>query len=86
MHAAAAEFRQAGIDERARLVDAAADPRDDLGADVHQVRVVAELHVGHFELAAALDVNLLGPVDHDVGHVRVVEQLFERTEAEQLVD
>ena len=36
-------------------------------ADVHQVRVVAERDVGQLELAAALDIDLLGAVDHDVG-------------------
>jgi hypothetical protein len=50
------------------------------------VLLVAELDRRDLELALALDVGLLGAVDHDVGNSRVVEQLLERTETEQLVD
>ena len=42
-----------------RFVDAAADPGDDLGRDVHHVGVVAKADVGQLELAAPLDVDLL---------------------------
>ena len=72
---------EAGVDERRRLVDAAADPGDDLGRDVHHVVVVAEAHAGQFELAAPLDIDLPRPVDHDVGDGLVVEQRLERAEA-----
>ena len=48
--------------------------------------LVAELDLRDLELALALDVGLLGAVDHDVADRRVGEQLFERPEAEKLVD
>ena len=54
----AAAVGETGVDQRPRLVDAAADARHDLGADVHQVLVVAELDVGQFELAAPFDIDL----------------------------
>jgi hypothetical protein len=38
------------------------------------------------ELALLFDIGLVRAVDHDIGDVRIAEQLFERTEAEQLVD
>ena len=48
--------------------------------------LVAELDLRDFELALALDVSLVGAVDHDVADRRVGEQLLERAEAEQFVD
>ena len=47
--------------------------------------LVAELDVGQFQLALALDKGLLGAVDHDIGDARIGEQLLERPEAEQLI-
>ena len=38
------------------------------------------------EHAVALDVDLIEAVDEDVGNRRIAEQLFERAEAEQLVE
>jgi hypothetical protein len=35
------------------------------------VVVVAKPYVGQLELAAALDIDLLGPVDHDVGELMI---------------
>ena len=58
---------QAGIDHRARLVDAAADRGDDPVDDAHDVVVVLEDDVGELELAGALDVDLARAVDHDLG-------------------
>ena len=46
----------------------------------------AELDLGELELALALDEALVRTVDHDVADGRVGEQLFERPEAEKLVD
>ena len=48
--------------------------------------VVAELDVGLFQLAAALDVDLVRPVDQDIADRRVLEQHFQRPEAEGLVE
>src|SRR3546814_6034290 len=47
---------------------------------------VAELDRRDDELALALDIGLIGPVDHDIRNVGVGEQLLERAEAEQFVD
>src|SRR3546814_12805778 len=47
---------------------------------------VAKLDRGDDQLALAFDIGLVRAVDHDVADVGVGEQLFERTEAEQLVD
>ena len=41
--------------------------------------------VGQLELALALDVDLLGPVDHDFGDALVAQQRLERAEADDLV-
>ncbi len=48
--------------------------------------VVPEHDVGLFELAVPLDVDLIEPVDEDVGDVGVAQQRLERTETEQLVE
>src|SRR3546814_7371928 len=54
--------------------------------DLEQMLFVAKLDRGDDELALAFDIGLVRAVDHDVADVGVGEQLFERTEAEQLVD
>ena len=76
----------AGIDHRAGFVDAAADLRDDAVDDLHQVVVVAERDVGLLHLAAAFDIDVLRAVDQDVADRRVLEQHFQRPEAERLVE
>ena len=53
----AAAVGQARVDHRRGLVDAAADLRDDLVDDPHDVRVVDEVDVGALELAVALHVH-----------------------------
>src|SRR5882762_1705727 len=82
----AAAIRQTGVDQRPRLVDAPPDPGHDLGRDVHQMLVVAELHIGQFELAAPLDVDLLWPVDHDVVDGLVGDQRLEGSEPQHVRD
>ena len=47
---------QPGVDQRARLVDAAADATDDLVDDAAQVRLVGEPGVDRVDLARPLDV------------------------------
>src|SRR3546814_9127986 len=54
--------------------------------DLEQMLFVAKLDRGDDQLALAFDIGLVRAVDHDVADVGVGEQLFERTEAEQLVD
>src|SRR4029079_6686500 len=82
----AAAILETRVAQRAGLVDAPADLVHDPLRDLKQMLLVAELDLGQLELALALDVGLLGTVDHDVADCRVGEQLFERPESEQLVD
>ena len=48
--------------------------------------IVAKRDIGQFELAAALDIDLLRAVDHDVGDALVGDQRFERPEPEHVGD
>src|SRR3546814_1711081 len=73
-------------DQRRRLGDAAADLRNDAPGDIQHVLVVLEADAGQFQLATALDVDLLGAVDHDVGHQLVGQQGLEGAEAEHVVE
>ncbi len=50
------------------------------------MRIVAELDIREFQLAAPLDVNLLGPVHHDVGDGLIRQQRLERAEPDHVVD
>ena len=59
--------------------------RDDAVDDAHDVVVVLEGEVGQLEPAAALDVDLAGPVDHDLGDGLVAQQRLQRAEADDLV-
>ena len=61
------------------------DPTDDLVDDAAQVRLVAEPGVDRVELAGALDEDVVGAVDHDLGDLRVAQQRLERAVAEDLV-
>ncbi len=78
--------RQAGVDHRADFVDAPADLRDDAVDDLQQVVVVAELDAGLLHLAAPLDVDVLRAVDQDVADRVVLQQHFQRSQAEGLVE
>ena len=77
---------EAGVDHGRRFVDAAADAGDDAVDDLHQVLVVFERQAGDFELAGALDVDAIEAVDEDVGDGGILEQGFERAEAEDFVE
>ena len=52
------------------LVDVAAERRDDAVDDAADVLVVVELDVAQQQAALALEVDLLGAVDHDLGDGR----------------
>ena len=82
----AGAVRQAGIHHRRRFIDAPADLRHDAVDDLQQMVVVAELDVGLLQLAAAFDVDLVRAVDQDIADGRVLEQHFQRAEAERLVE
>ena len=76
---------QARVDHGRRVVEAAADRPQDLVDDVQDVGVVAERRVGAVDDAAALEVDPVPGVDHDLGDRRVAQQRLERPEAEHLV-
>ena len=82
----AAAVLEAGVGQRGGLVDAAADLVDDPLGDLEQVLFVAEADRGELQLTLLFDVGLVRAVDHDIGHVRIVQQLFQWAEAQQLVD
>ena len=63
----------------------ATERRDDAVDDVHHVLVVAEGDVHLLDLAGALDVDLVGAVDHDLGDRRVRQQRLDGPEAGDLV-
>ena len=81
----AASVAQSRIDHRADLVDAAADLRDDAVDDLPQVRIVAEAHFRALQPPATLDVNPVVAVHQDVRDGHVLEERFQRPQAEGLV-
>ena len=85
-HVDALAGRQARVDHRAGLVDAAVDLRDDAVDRLVQLRLVGEGDVRALEPALALEEDLVGAVDHDLGDRRVGEQRLEHPEADRLVD
>ncbi len=84
-HVDAGAVEQARVADRRGFVDTPADLADDALADVHQLRIVAEAHVGELDLAADFDEGASRPVDHDVGDVVARQQRLERPEAEHVV-
>src|SRR5262245_8540337 len=84
VHAAA--VGQTRIDHRADFIDATADLRHDAVDDLQQVRVVAKLNWRPLHLAAALDVDILRPVDQNIADRMVLEQHLQRPQAKGLVE
>ncbi len=76
---------QAGVTERRRLVDPAADLGHDLVDDATEVGFVHESDFIEDELAAPLDVDHLRAVAHDLGDIIVSEQLVDRAIAEDVI-
>src|SRR5439155_24709840 len=81
-----ASVGQPGVDHRARLVDAPADPRHDPVDHPAQVALVGERRVDGVALTEALHVDPVPRVHHDLGDVRVAQQRLDRAVAEDLVD
>src|SRR3546814_20097955 len=73
------------VGERRRLVDAAADLVADALRDLEQMLFVAKLDRRDDQLALALDIGLIGAVDHDDRNIGVRQQLLQRAETEQYV-
>ena len=81
----AAAVGQAGVHHRAGLVDATADPGHDLVDRAAQVRLVVEVALDLDQPAAALDVDAVRAVDHDLGEVGVAQERLDRAVAEDVV-
>ncbi len=77
---------QARVDARARLVDAPAERGDDPVDDPQDVLVAQEHAVDALDLAGALDVDVAGTVDHDLGDRLVGQERLERSETGDLAD
>ena len=75
---------EAGVDHRGGLVDAPADLTHDLVDDPAKVDIVDEADVGLDDLAPLLDVDVVGPVDHDFGDFGVVEERIDGPVAEHV--
>ena len=77
---------QAGIDDRRRVVDTAADVGDDAIDDGADVGGVFEADAGFDDFAEAFNVDGIGAIDHDVADGHILHQRFERAEAEHLIE
>ncbi len=60
--------------------------RHDALDDAQEVGLAVEGERGAFDLAVALDVDLMGPVDHDLGYTVIAQQPIERAIAQDLGD
>ena len=76
---------QARVHHRRRFIDAPSDGGNDLVDNVHQVCVVLEDDVGSLQHAAAFHIDYVVGVHQDVVDTRILQQWFERAEAEQLI-
>src|SRR3546814_18926101 len=77
----AAAVGQAGVGQRRRLVDAAADLVHDALGDLEQMLLVAELDRRDLELALFFDIGLFRAVDHVVAAFGIGQPLLQRSEA-----
>src|SRR4029453_11035606 len=76
---------QAGVDERARLVDTATHAPDDLVDGPAEVGVRGEARLDREYLSRPLDVDAGRAVDHDFRDLRVAEQRLDRPVTQDLV-
>ena len=75
---------QPGIDHRRLVVDPPPHAADHPLDDLHQVLFVGEDRVGLLQPAAPLHVDLVRPVDQDVGDVGILHVGLQRPQAERL--
>ena len=68
------------------MVNAATDLVHDALRDLEQMFFVTKLDRRNLELSLFFDIGLQRAINHDIGNVRIAEQLFKRTKAEQFVD
>src|SRR6516162_4497249 len=69
----AAAIGETGIDHRAGLVNAATDPGGNSLRNIDDVLDITEPCRGLFEFAAALDIDVKGSVDQDIGNRVIIE-------------
>ncbi len=74
---------QPRVDHRRRLVDAAAERRDDALDDAHHGAIARKRCTVLHKATEALDVDLVEAIDHDLGHSFVGEQVFERAQVQR---
>ena len=79
-------FWKAGVHERALLVDASAEWRDDTVDDETQLLFGIVVLVALAYDAVALEEDGVGPVDHDLGNRVIFEHLLDGTQAEHHVE
>ena len=77
---------EARVGQRRGLIDAAADLVHDTLGNLEEVGFIAELDRRDDQFALLLNICLVGSVHHDVRHVGIIQQLFERAKSQQLVD
>ncbi|MEY8841670.1 hypothetical protein AB9K41_21795 [Cribrihabitans sp. XS_ASV171] len=58
---------------------------DDALTDVQKLAVVAEADIRLLDLAADLDIDEIGPVDHDVGDIVACQQRLQGAIAQNVV-
>ncbi len=80
-HVDARPVQEASIHHRRGLVDAAPDLRHDAVDDPPQVFLGEEAGTGAHDDAVALDVDVVGAVDHDLGDGGVGQELLDGAEA-----
>ena len=80
----AAAVRQARVLVGLALVNAPTQRSDDAVNDAHQVVGAFEGGIGALDLAFALDVNVLGAVDHDLGDGIIGQEWLQRAVAQNL--
>ncbi len=76
---------QPGIDHGRGFVDATADCADDLIDDAQNVRLILEADRSRFQLPTTFDVDELMGVDQNVGDRWVLQDWFDRAQANQFI-
>ena len=76
---------EAGVHQRRCFIDMAAQWRHNLFDDGHEMSVVVELRLRQRQLAAALHINFLRPIDHDFGDRFIFQERFDGTKPKDFV-
>ncbi len=84
-HVDAAAIRQARIDHGIGFIQPPPDRRQDAAHDAQQVPAIGKAHGNALQHAVPGYVDVQVPIDQDVFHRRVIEQVLDRAEARQLL-